>query len=138
MSADMLVIRAMLALLAAYHLGIGVTSLLSPRTAGRVAAAFYGTDVAESPQLRYGLRMLGLYAIALGSLLTLAAWSPAEHREVIVVACGLQLARAACRVAFRRELAAGFNVSPSRNYLNVSLLVAEACVLAIAIPGFGG
>jgi hypothetical protein len=127
-------LRALLTLLAAYHLGIGLLSALRPRTAGRVSATLYGTNVAESPQLRYGLRMLGLYAIAIGSLLVLAAASPAQHRPVILVACALQLARAACRIAFRSELTAAYGISPRRNYLNASLLVAEALVLAVALP----
>jgi hypothetical protein len=65
----------------------------------------------------------------------LATLSPGEYRAVILVACALQLARAVCRILFRHELVAGFNVSPRRNYLNASLLVAEAFVLAIAFPG---
>lgn len=127
-------LRAVLGLLAAYHLAIGSIAVLSPRTAARVSSALYATEVADTAQLRYGLRMLGLYALAIGSLIALATWSPGEYRAVIVVAAGLQLARAACRVLLRQELAAGFNVPARRNYLNASLLVAEACVLAIAFP----
>jgi hypothetical protein len=128
-------LRAVLALLAAYHLGVGILSVLSPSSAARVASRLYGTTAVESPQLRYGVRMLGLYALALGSLLALATASPGEYRAVIVVAAGLQLARAACRIALRHELAAGFSVPARRNYLNATLLVAEAAVLLAAFPG---
>lgn len=127
-------LRSLLALLALYHLGIGTLSVLWPRAAGRVSAKLYGTNVAESPQLRYGLRMLGLYALAIGSLLVLAAASPGQHRSVIIVAGALQLARAVCRIAFRSELTAAYGISPRRNYLNASLLVAEAFVLAAVLP----
>lgn len=128
------ILRTLLALLAVYHLGIGTLSVLWPRAAGRVSATLYGTDVPETPQLRYALRMLGLYALAIGSLLVLAAASPAQHRSVIIVAGALQLARAVCRVAFRTELTAAYGISPRRNYLNASLLVAEVFVLAVALP----
>ena len=129
-----LALRAVLALLTTYHVGVGVVSVLSPSAAMRVSSRLYGTTVAGTPQLRYGVRMLGLYALALGSLLALATSSPAEYRAVIVVAAGLQLARAACRVVLRHELAAGFRVPAKRNYVNASLLVAEAAVLLIALP----
>ena len=80
------------------------------------------------------MRMLGLYALALGSLLALATWNPTGYRAVIVVAAGLQLASAACRILLRKELTTGFNIPARRNYLNASLLVAEACVLVMAFP----
>jgi hypothetical protein len=126
-----LLLRAVLAVLAAYHLGIGLASVLSGRLTRRVAGALYGIGVEESAQMRYAVRMLGLYALALGALLVPAVLEPAAHRDVIVVVCGLQLARAACRVLLRRELTAAFHVSPRRNAFNAALLVAEAAVLAV-------
>ena len=133
-SAAEVLLRLVLGVLALYHLGIGLASVLSGRLTARVAEAMYGIRVDASPQVRYAVRMLGLYALALGALLVPAALSPAAHREIIVVVCGLQLARAACRVLLRRELTAAFRVSPRRNALNAALLVAEAAVLAVCLP----
>jgi hypothetical protein len=132
--ASEIALRAVLALLATYHLGVGLLSVLSPSSAARAAARLYGAAAVETPQLRYGIRMLGLYALALGSLLALATGSPAEYRAVIVVAAGLQLARAVCRIVLREELSAGFSVPERRNYINATLLVAEAVVLLVAFP----
>ena len=134
LDAGELALRAVLALLAAYHLGVGLLSVVSPSSAVWVASRLYGTAAVDTPQLRYGVRMLGLYALALGSLLALATASPGEYRAVIIVAAGLQLARAACRVLLRHELAAGFRVPMRRNYINATLLVVEAGVLLIAFP----
>ena len=130
-----LLLRLVLGVLAAYHLGIGLASLVSARLTARIMGALYGIGVDESAQMRYAVRMLGLHALALGALLVPAALSPAEHRATVVVVCGLQLARAACRLLLRRELTAAFRVSPRRNALNAALLVAEAAVLAVCLPG---
>lgn len=131
---EILALRGVLGLLAAYHVGIGLLAVFSPRMTARVSGALYALEAAENPQLRYGVRMLGLYALAIGALLSLAVWKPADYTEVILVVCGLQLARAACRVLLRQELAAAFNVPPRRNALNASLLLAQAFVLALSIP----
>ena len=123
-------LRAVLGLLAVYHLGMGALSALAPAHAGRLGSALYGVRAAETPQLRYGLRMLGLYALALGMLLAIAAVEPRAHRSVIAVAAALQAARAVARIVLRGELAAAFAVPAGRNALNAALLLAEAAVLA--------
>jgi hypothetical protein len=126
-------LHALLGVLATYHLGIGVVSLFSPAATARIARTMYGIAVSENPQLRYAMRMLGLYALALGTLLALAAVNPRANRNVILVVCGLLLARAACRIVLRRELGAAFQVPPRRNGLNAALLVVEAVVLALLL-----
>lgn len=132
-----IVLQTLLALLAAYHLGIGMLSLFSFRRTMRFVTAFYGIQAGGSPQLRYALRMLGLYGIALGVLLAFAAWSPPAHQEIIVVVAGLQLARAACRVVMRHELAAAFGISARRNAFNAVLLFAQATALLALVPTLG-
>ena len=123
-------LRGVLALLSAYHLGIGAISVASPRFAARVGGALYAVEAAETPQLRYGLRMLGLYATALGVLLAVAAWNPREHAAIIVVAAALQVSRAVARLVLRRELTEAFHIPPRRNAFNAAVLVAEAATLA--------
>lgn len=126
-------LRAVLALLCVYHLGIGIAAVTSPRLVSRVAGALYSLQAAETPQLRYGVRMLGLYALALGTLLAFAAWDPRGHVEVIVVTAGLQLARAVSRLLLRHELSDAFGIPARRNALNAAVLLAEAGVLGICL-----
>jgi len=127
-------LRATLALLAAYHLAIGLVSVASPAGTRRVARAFYGLALEPGPQVAYAVRMLGLYALALGTLVALAAWRPAEHRATVLVLAALQGARALSRLASARTLAADFGVPPARNRANAALLLAEAAVLAFCAP----
>ena len=124
----------MLALLAAYHLGIGVLSVASLGLTARVTARLYGLDMPDTPALRYAARMLGLYALALGVLLALAARAPAQHREVILVVAALQVARALHRVLLRDELGAAFQLPARRNAFSAAVLVAEAVVLVACLP----
>lgn len=129
-------LRGVLALLAAYHLGIGLLSVSSLGATGRVAGALYGVALGADPdpRFRHAVRMLGLYALALGTLLALAARDPLTHRDVIAVVAALQLARAAGRLLWRETLATAFGVPPRRNAVNAALLVAEAAALAAAFP----
>jgi len=129
MTVATLLLRSLLALLAVYHLGIGIASVTSMRLTAGITDKLYGLSLKESPSLRYAVRMLGLYALALGALLTFAAKAPTSHREVIAVVAGLQLARGACRLRFRAELSSAFQLASQRNTLNATLLVAEAIAL---------
>jgi hypothetical protein len=129
-----IILRAVLVILAGYHLGIGIISVTSLRLTARVTATLYGLAVVESPALRVAVRMLGLYALAIGTLLGLAALDPSSHREVIMVVAGLQLARAICRLFFGEELRVAFQLRIERNMINASLLVAEAVMLVVFLP----
>jgi len=125
--------RAVLVLLAAYHLGIGVTSLFSHRLTGRAAAALYAVSLDDVPQLRYAVKMLGLYALALGALLAVAARDPAGHAPTVAVVAALQAARAATRLANHALLRDAFGVPRHRNLAAVALLLAESGILAASL-----
>jgi len=126
-------LQGVLAVLALYHLTIGVLSVFSFTATTRAAGALYGVHVVSNPQLRYAVRMLGLYAIALGALLLMAAPAPAAHREIVVVVACLQLARAGCRLFLQRELTDAFLVSDRRNALSAAVLVVQAALLLSAL-----
>jgi len=127
-------LRTVLLVLALYHLVIGVVSVLSFRATTRLTSAFYGLSVRDDPQLAYAVRMLGLYALAVGSLLVFAAREPTTHRDVIAVVAGLQLLRAASRIVSGRELESAFALPPRRNAINAALLVVEAAILVLCFP----
>ena len=132
MTAEIL-LRGVLGLLAAYHLGMGLVSTFAPRAAARIGGALYAIEAAETPQLRYGVRMLGLYALAFGGLLVLATMDPRRYVAVVVAAAALQLARAIARLALRRELAEAFPIGGRRNAVNAAVLLAVAATLAICL-----
>lgn len=114
----------------AYHLGIGLVSLLSPETTLQVAALLYDVHAsAVAPQVVYMLKALGMYALFTGSLLALAMRDPSRYRHVILVCAALLVMRATTRILFFDVLHDAFGVEWFRNLINVTLLVLQAGVL---------
>lgn len=134
MSPGEVVLRVLLGLLAAYHIGMGTASVFSPTYAARLAGTFYGVRLNPDPPTQYVIRMLGLLAVAIGSLLTVAMLGPAGNRATIVVVAALQASRAACRILFADRLHQSLGLSRSRNALNAALLVAQALALLGLLP----
>lgn len=135
MSGGEMVLRGVLALLAAYHLSMGIVSVFFQRGAVGLARGLYGVRMEGSGErFDYALRMLGLYALAFGFLLARAAMDPAGHRSVIAAAILLQSVRAASRLASTGTLRAAFGVAPSRNRLSAAALVVQAGLLAWLFP----
>lgn len=128
------VLRAVLGILAAYHLTMGALCVFSPLAAARLGGILYALEAEETPQLRYGVRMLGLYALSIGALLVLATFDPRGQLAVILVVAGLQLARAATRLVLRRDLAAAFGIPARRNAIGAAALVAQAAALVACLP----
>lgn len=128
-----LLLQAVLGVLAIYHLAIGVASVLSFDATSRIVAGLYEVQLQATAQLRYAIRMLGVSALALGALMALAALDPAGRREIVLVVAGLQLARATCRVVFRRELREAFGVPPRRNAAAIAVLLFECVALLVGV-----
>ena len=124
-------VRAVLWLLAAYHVVIGVASVVSHGTTSRIVARLYAGSLGEGGQLRYAVRMLGFYALAIGALVAVAATDPGAHRPIVAVVAALQAARAISRLLSWRLLADAFAVSRARNALAASMLAAESMVLLL-------
>jgi hypothetical protein len=123
-------LRVLLAGIAAYHLAIGTVALLSERWTAVVVRRLYGAALDGSPQFRYAVRMLGIYALAFGFLLSIAARDPQAHRPIVLAAAFLLGARALTRMVLAKSIAAGFGVSARRNRAHACglLLVAIALV----------
>src|SRR5687768_11701721 len=102
MTGDRVGLQVLVAGLAAYHLAIGILAVLSYRWTAVAVRALYGAVLEEGTQLRYAIRMLGLYALAFGLLLSAAAWDPAAHRHVVLAAALLLAARALGRLTLAR------------------------------------
>jgi hypothetical protein len=124
---------AVLALLAAYHLVMGLVALLAPRTAGRLVGAFYGATLGDSPQLRYATSMIGALALSVGVMLVGGFLISEATRWIIVAVIVLQLSRLYCRIRDRRLLAAAFGVTSRRNALAAAVLGLEIVILTVAL-----
>jgi hypothetical protein len=127
----LLLLRALLGWLAAYHLTVGLVSVAWPAGARRIAARAYGLAVETSPQMSFLLKPLGTYAITVGCLLVAACRAPDEHRAIVNATVLLLLMRAATRLLCADELEHAFQVPASQNLFNVGLLVIQAAGLLL-------
>jgi hypothetical protein len=122
-------VSAVLWLLAAYHLTMGVTALVSPATAPRVMRALYGMTLPADDAWRYLTSMVGTLALTIGVLAAVAALAPAANRPIVAALLLLQLGRILCRIRDRRLLATALGVSGVRNSAAILVLVVECVVL---------
>ena len=134
MTGDGVGLRVLLAGLAAYHLAIGALAVLSYRGTAAAVRTLYAATVEGGAQLRYAIRMLGLYALGFGFLLSAAAWDPAAHRHVVLAAAFLLIARALIRLISARPFAASFGVSARRNRAHAGGLLLLAVLLIWWLP----
>ncbi len=125
-------LRALLAGMAVYHLAIGMVALLSERWTAVVARRLYSAALEGTPQLRYAARMLGLYALGFGYLLSVAARDPQANRPIVQAAAFLLAARAVTRLVLAKPFAAAFGVSARRNFAHACGLL----LMALALMGW--
>ena len=127
------ILRAVLGLLALYHLGIGAVSVLSAEQTAAFAEWFYGLELSGEPRFLYALKALGMYALFTSAVLGLATWDPVRFRPIVYCLAGLQTMRALTRLFFYDLLSAGFGLAWSHNLFNVGLLALEVLLLLVFV-----
>lgn len=135
MSLPVSALQLILGILALYHLAIGLVSTVSLSWTAKVSKGLYAITLRESPQFRYAVKMLGLYALTIGGLLSYATLYPRESRPIILAIIFLQSARAVSRLAFNGLVTEAFGISTGRNLFNAGLLVAEVLWLVLSYRG---
>ena len=122
--------RAVLALLAGYHLLTGVVAVWFPDWSFSFYDQLYHFDPRDTAQYRLILKPWGAYALFTGAVLVPACVDPRRLRPVIVVLCGLLCLRCGYRLAFAEEGYAVFGIDGVRNLTNVLLMASYVVVLA--------
>ena len=125
--------QAVLALLAAYHLGTGLLALMAPAGARRFARALYAADLRDNGQMDYVVAMIGAQAVAIGVLAAVATVDPVRNRAIVGGLALLQFLRAATRVARAGTLRDALGVPPRRNAIKIAVILAEVAVLAASL-----
>ena len=125
----LLLARAVLVVLAAYHLTTGLLALTAPAKARRLMRTLYGADLPDAAALDYAVSMIGAQALAIGVLAAVAAVDPARYRWVVAALALLQLLRAIVRVGRARVLRDALGVLPRRNVTMVVVLLLEVAAL---------
>jgi len=134
MTSALLGLRLVLAFLAAYHLAIGLLSAFAPAWTRQVARGLYALELSDEAQVVHATRMLGLYALTMGFLLSVAAHDPLANVPIIVGIIFLQSMRALFRLVHHAELRDRFQVPRGRNAFNTGLLVVQVALLVYWFP----
>ncbi len=125
-------LQAMLWMVCAFHVAMGVGLNLPGDEVVNGAARMYGAGVAEwSPQFLYILRPLGVFMLALGVFAGAAALDPLRHRLTIFVFAGIFIARALQRLMFGDEVTEIFGIDSGRNMGNMVFFVGLAAILIV-------
>lgn len=125
----LLLARAVLVVLAAYHLTTGLLALTVPAKARQLVRTLYGAELPDAAAMDYAVSMIGAQALAIGVLAAVAAVDPARHRWVVAALALLQLLRAAVRLGRATVLRDALGVPPRRNAVMIVVLLLEVSVL---------
>ena len=126
-------LRALLALVCASHLCIGLGLLLGGETAVQFLAKGYGaTEGLDAPSFLYSLKPLGAYMIAIGAIAAAAFYQPWEHRIAIYGVALLLVIRVAQRWVYAEEIREAFGITtPHRVAQSLFFFALAAALLAL-------
>lgn len=130
MNKNHLLLRSVLWFVCLYHVGLGLCANLPPPAVQSVAASLLGLKLPDSPALFQLIKPFGVYVIAFGVMMGVAAWNPAKNRALIsvgVVLFGLRLLQ---RLLNLGEVEQNLGVSPARNWATIATVAAFGFALA--------
>ena len=107
--------RALLALIAVYHLTIGVIAFFPQETVSAAAALILGLSLPDEPALFQVIKSFGVYAGVFGVMMGLAAYDPVKNRAMISAGVVLMALRVMQRLTNLEELERSFDVATVRN-----------------------
>jgi hypothetical protein len=120
-----------MAMVAAFHLVVGIGLNVSPRFAP-VMADLYGAHVEQwSPQFLYILRPLGAFMLALGLIAAATVRYPREMRPVVYALAVLFVIRALHRLLDGPTITEVFGISSGRNLGNMVFFFGLAAALVL-------
>lgn len=106
--------KALLWVIALYHIVLGLLLIYSGELSIRAADAMYGWQITGSPELGILGEILGCYAIAFGLMMAVAAGDPVRYRSLLTVGIVLIALRLLQRLIFAGKVMEVFQVSSGR------------------------
>ena len=123
-------LKVLMWIIAGMHVVVGAGLNIAPGFA-QFMAEVYGANVDWTPELRYILKPLGAFMVALGILAVAAALNPTRHRVILYGFVFLFLARALQRLLWAQEIQDAFGLSSSRNTANMIFFTSLAIAVAV-------
>ena len=123
-------LRALLLLIAAFHLVAGVGLMFSVPFQ-QWAVSSYGARLPWDVRDVYFIRIIGSFAFVLGYLAAMAAKDPLKHSIVVIAFVEFFTLRNINRHLYSHELYSGFGVSPLVNDLTTVFFGGQAIILTV-------
>ena len=123
-------LRALLWLICAYHVGFGVLANLPSNLMRRCAVALLGINLPADAALDYVIKPFGIYAMTFGVMMGVAAWNPVKNRALISVGVVLFALRILQRLLNLDAMQQAFNIAPSRNLGTIAVVALFGLALA--------
>ena len=124
-------IRSLLWFICAYHVAVGLLLNLSQTGVVWAARNLGGLTVNVSPELAYLVKPFGMYLIAFGIAMGVAAWNPVKNRAIITIGVVLIALRVIQRIVCAGEVQELFNVSAGRNMVSIVIVALFGVALAV-------
>ena len=121
-----------MAYVAGGHLLTGLFCILGRRGIERVGAPLYGARFEPDAQFSHIVRPAGAFVAGLGLLQLPAVRDPEQHKDIIDATLAVLFFRVFQSIVHRKEIAAVFNVSPTRHYLTTAHFAVLAVLLLIS------
>ena len=127
-------VKALLWLVCATHLSMGLAGVCSPALGVEVARVFYGAHLESTPVAIHLLRIIGAYMITIGILGGIAARDPQKHRPFIFALAILLAIRVVQRLVHADEIHNTFGVSEVRIWVQSAYFAALSGALLYLMP----
>jgi hypothetical protein len=131
-SKQLIVLQVFLWLICAFHVIVGIGVNVSPEFP-QFVAQYYGAEVNWTPELKYFVKPVGAFMLALGVMAGVAARNPLGYSSIVYGFVLLFVVRGLQRLIFQGEIEAAFDVASGRNLGNAVffLLMAAGLVLLL-------
>lgn len=123
-------LRALLGFICVYHVLVGVIAFMPAEVVRESARALLGLELPETPALYQVVKSFGVYALAFGVMMGVAAWNPVKNRALITIGVVLFALRVAQRLTNLEDMRGSFGLSEARNLGTVAVVAVIGLALA--------
>jgi hypothetical protein len=124
-------LRSLLWFICIYHVVCGLVPNLFPEQVPVLAESLAGMKIQAAPEFIALTKPFGIYAIAFGIMMGLAAWNPIKNRALISVGIILFLLRILQRLTGLHEAQEVFGVPLSRSFGTMAIVAGFAIALTV-------
>ena len=128
-------VRFECAIIAIYHVLLGVVATLVPDLAAKLAPVMYGISLEVlaplKPEYLVIIRFMGAFAITFGLLMAFAAWDPLSNGTIVLGGAIFFSLRILDRILGADTLISSFQTTASQNLAHILLMGSFVIILGV-------